>query len=107
MTVQVLHTIRTQVAKRNAGRASHFIVDIFQAGQDGVKGHLIREAEVEVLRKPIVTKVAALERRSSLEHQLFAKPGARQADEEPGQTIIALQDSFRNAPPAGASKPVR
>jgi hypothetical protein len=49
------------------------------------------ETEVEILAKPIVSKIAALEGRPALEGEPIAKIGLADKGKEPRETIVALK----------------
>jgi hypothetical protein len=75
--------------------------------EDRVQLAGLGEGEVEVLGEAVVAEVAALERSTALEDQRPAKGRTRQAHEEPGEAVVALEDGLDNAAAAGAGEPIR
>ena len=102
MAVLVILAVPSGVVEDDARRPSDLVADTFECVQDRLNGQLVDEGEVEILRKPVVTELAELKRRATLERQMLAKRGPGEANEEPGQAVVPLQYRLWNASSAGA-----
>jgi len=68
--------------------------------------HLRGQRKVEILRKAIVAKIAALQRRSAFESERCREVRFRERGQEPGKAVVAFQNALGNPASAFLGNPV-
>ena len=88
------------------GVCTHGSVDRFQPKAEILKRRRLQQGEIQIFRKTIVAEVAAFERRPSLEGELASETTPLQGTEQPGDTIVPLQDALRNTAASRSGEPI-
>src|SRR5262245_30925223 len=107
MAILVSWLILTGDPDRYASGPAHFDEYQLELLANRIEKHIRPERKVQVFRESVVTKVAPLERRPSLESQPLSQRRPRKPDQKPRHAVVSLQDGLRYASPTALSKAVR
>src|SRR5207247_10248766 len=104
--VDVLLTAFAITTKSTARRFSPGGVHRLQPRLQLVERQLRGQRKIEILRKAIGAKIAALQRRSAFESEHRLEVRWRERRQEPGEAVVAFKHALGNAASAFPGKPV-
>jgi len=81
-------------------------IDAFEARANVLERQRLPQRKIQIFRKPIITKIAALQCGSSLESQDRPQVRLREGAQKPGEAIISFENVFPNAHPAASREAV-
>lgn len=73
--------------------------DPVQAGTDVSEAGCLGEIEIQILGESVIGEPASAQSGTALEGKHVAQPMAREADQEPREAVVPLDDRLGDAPP--------
>lgn len=107
MTVRMRSPVFPCIPHDHARRLVRDVKGLLQLPLHRFECHLLRQGKIQVLGEAVVREVTLLEGRPSLEEQTLPKRTPGKSHQEPGQAVVPLKDSLRDAAAAGPGQTIR